>query len=140
MKKTIYYATPFVVFPIMLLLFTGLDRLDLINADIMQVLLFAVLFLFSALMGNLSPTDKKIDCIMTVIIPLSFFFAFLIALFFDEGCDGKPQLSLHHALNMAYYDSWLPIVFGMSVTTFLTSFQPIRIIKKLKRINNKDSR
>ena len=131
MKKAIYYASPFVLFPIIFGVFTLLDEIDIINSNIMEVGSFTILFVASAFLGSLSLTNKKFDYLMTGIVPLACFFALLIALFFDEGCDGTPQLSIHHALNMEYYKIWLPIVAAMAVTTFVASFKPIRIPKRI---------
>ena len=131
MKKAIYYASPFILFPIIFGIFTLLDEIDIINSNILAVFLFVIFFVTTAFLGNLSLTNKKFDYLMTGIVPLAGFFALFIALFFDEGCDGTPQLSIHHALNMEYYKIWLPIVAIMTVITFVASFKPIRISKKL---------
>ena len=131
MKKAIYYASPFILFPIIFGIFNLLDETDIINSNILAVFLFVLFFVTTAFLGNLSLTNKKFDYLMTGIVPLACFFALFIALFFDEGCDGTPQLSIHHALNMEYYKIWLPIIAIMAVTTFVASFKPIRISKKI---------
>ena len=132
MKKAIYYASPFILFPLIFGIFTLLDEIDLINSNILAVFLFVLFFVTTAfLLGNLSLTNKKFDYLMTGIVPLACFFALFIALFFDEGCDGTPRLSIHHALNMEYYKIWLPIVAIMTVITFVASFKSIRISKKI---------
>ena len=130
MKKAIYCATPFVVVPVIFLLFTLLEGINSINSNILVIIAYGVFLLFSALMGSLSSTDKKFDYVMTAIIPTAMFITLFIGLFFDEGCDGSPQLSLNHALNMEYYYAWLPMAVIMTVTTFVASFKPIRIIRK----------
>ena len=131
MKKAIYYASPFILFPIIFGIFTLLDEIDIINSNILAVFLFVLFFVTTAFLGNLSLTNKKFDYLMTGIVPLACFFALFIALFFDEGCDGTPQLSIHHALNMEYYKIWLPIVAIMTVITFVASFKPIRFSKRI---------
>ena len=131
MKKAIYYASPFILFPIIFGIFTLLDEIDIINSNILAVFLFVLFFVTTAFLGNLSLTNKKFDYLMTVIVPISFLLTLFVVLFFDEGCDGTPQLSIHHALNMEYYKIWLPIVAIMTVTTFVASFKPIRISKKI---------
>ena len=132
MKKIIYYASPFILFPIILGIFTLLDEIDIINSNILAVFLFVLFFVTTAFLGNLSLTNKKFDYLMTGIVPLACFFALFIALFFDEGCDGTPQLSIHHALNIEYYRSWLPMVLVMTVIAFVFSFKPIRDFIKSK--------
>lgn len=137
MKKIIYYASPLVMFPIIYLIINFLDEMDIINPNILVILTCIVFFLFSALVGSLSITNKKFDYLMTAIIPFSLLLTLFVCLFFDEGCDGMPQLSLHHALNIEYYKGWLPIVFIMTAITFIFSFKPIRLSKKLYRIEQK---
>ena len=121
MKKVIYYASPFILFPIIFGVFTLLDEIDIINSNILAVFLFVIFFV----------TNKKFDYLMTVIVPISFLLTIFVALFFDEGCDGTPQLSISHALNMEYYKIWLPIVAVMAIITFVASFKPIRISKRI---------
>ena len=132
MKKAIYYASPFILFPIIFGIFALLDEIDIINSNILAVFLFVLFFVTTAFLGNLSLTNKKFDYLMTVIVPLSFLLSIFVALFFDEGCDGMPQFSLHHALNIEYYRSWLPIVLAMMAITFVFSFKPIKQFIKNK--------
>ena len=68
--------------------------------------------------------------LLMIVIPL--LLVLFIALLFDEGCDGMPQFSLHHALNIEYYHSWLPIALAMMAITFVFSFKPIRQFIKNK--------
>ena len=92
--------------------------------------LFTALFIFSLAIGVLSPTKTTFDYAITAIIPCSVLLSLFVGLLFDEGCDGKPQLSLSHALNMEYYKVWLPIVLTIMLIMFITSFKPIRSIVK----------
>ena len=134
MKRATYYIAPFVVFPLLVLLINLLDSIEM-QSNIWQALTLMLFFMFSALMGTLSPTKKKFDYLMTLLIPAAFFCTLFAALYFDEGCDGLPQLSLHHALNVHYYRVWLPYVVLMTGITFIASFKPIRIRNVRKRIN-----
>ena len=131
MKKAIYYIVPFVVFPLLFLLINSLDKMGT-NTDTWQALTLILFFLFAALMGAQSPTGKTFDYLMTLLIPAAFLCTLFVSLYFDEGCDGLPQLSLHHALNMHYYRVWLPYVAIMTGITFITSFKPIRLAGKRK--------
>lgn len=132
MKKTIYYIAPFAVFPLLVLLINSLDSIEM-QSNIWRALTLILFFLFAALMGTLSPTEKKFDYLMTLLIPAAFLCTLFVSLYFDEGCDGLPQLSLHHALNMHYYRVWLPYVAIMTGITFITSFKPIRVSNMRKR-------
>ena len=127
MKKIAYYFSPFVSFTILFLLATLFS-----GAEILEFIVFASLFLFAAVLGIISPSRARFDYLITIIVPVSVFFALFISLFFDEGCDGTPQLSLNHALNIEYYRSWLPMALVMTVIAFVFSFKPIRRFVKNK--------
>ena len=131
MKKTIYYIAPFAVFPLLVLLINSLDSMEM-QSNIWKPLTLILFFLFAALMGTLSPTERKFDYLMSLLIPAAFLCTLFVLLYFDEGCDGLPQFSLHHALNMHYYRVWLPYVAIMTGITFITSFKPIRLAGKRK--------
>ena len=131
MKRATYYIAPFVVFLLLVLLINFLDSIEM-QSNIWQALTLVLFFLFAALMGTLSPTEKTFDYLMTLLIPAAFLCTLFVSLYFDEGCDGLPQLSLHHALNMHYYRVWLPYVAIMTGITFITSFKPIRLAGKRK--------
>ena len=135
MKKIAYYISPFVFFTILFLLTPLLDW-----TEILEFIAFASLFLFAAVLGIISPSRAKFDYLITIIVPVSAFFALFIALFFDEGCDGTPQLSLNHALNIEYYRSWLPTVLVMTVIAFVFSFKPIRRFIKSKVCRKKSEK
>ena len=125
MKKIAYYFSPFVSFTILFLLATLFS-----GAEILEAIVFASLFLFAIVLGIISPSKAKFDYLITIIVPVSLFFAEFIVLLFDEGCDGTPQVSLSHALNIEYYRSWLPTVPIVTVIAFVFSFKPIsRFIK-----------
>ena len=135
MKKTAYYTSPFVVIPVIFLIVSVLE-----SAEILEFIVFASLFLFAAALGIISPSRAKFDYLITIIVPVSAFFALFIALFFDEGCDGTPQLSLSHALNIEYYRAWLPMVLVMTVIAFVFSFKPIRDFIKSKVCRKKSEK
>lgn len=137
MKKTIYYIAPFAVFPLLVLLINSLDSMEM-QPNIWKPLTLILFFLFAALMGTLSPTERKFDYLMSLLIPAAFLCTLFVLLYFDEGCDGLPQLSLHHALNMHYYRVWLPYVAIMIGITFVTSFKPIRVSSIRKRNSQKE--
>ena len=133
MKKTAYYTSPFVVIPVIFLIVSVLESAEILK-PIAPYIMFGALFLFAVVIGIISPSRAKFDFLITIIVPVSVFFALFISLFFDEGCDGTPQFSLSHALNVEYYSSWLPIAIVMTAITFVFSFKPIRSL-----ISNKGS-
>ena len=125
MKKAIYYVSPFVIIPIIFLITNLLESVEMLN-PIAPYFVFTSLFLFAVLIGTISQSKLKFDYIITAFIPFSVFLALFVSLLFDEGCDGTPQFSLSHALNIEYYRIWLPIAIIMMVVTFAFSFKPIR--------------
>ena len=125
MKKAVYYFSPFVIVPIIFLITALLESVGILE-PIVPYFVFASLFLFAVLIGIMSQSKAKFDYIMTAFIPLSVFLTLFVSLIFDKGCDGTPQLSLSHALNVEYYRAWLPIAIIMTAITFVFSFQPIR--------------
>ena len=131
MKKTAYYTSPFVINPIIFLTATLLESAEILK-PIVPYFMFGALFLFAAVLGIISPSKARFDYLITIIVPVSVFFALFISLFFDEGCDGTPQLSLNHALNIEYYRSWLPMALVVTVIAFVFSFKPIRRFVKNK--------
>lgn len=125
MKKTIYYFSPLIIVPGILLMTTLLESIEILK-PIAPFFLFAAFFMFSFVVGVLSPAKTRFDYAMAVIAPCSVLLSLIIALFLDEGCDGKPQFSLHHALNVEYYKTWLPIVLIMLVIILALSFKPVK--------------
>ena len=127
MKKIIYYASPFVIFPSVFVLFILIDRVEAIDSQILSLILNSLLLIACAIIGTLSPSQKRFDYVMTSIVPISFVCSLFISLLFDEGCDGSTRLSISHALNGEYYLIWLPIIIIMTAITFVASFRPYRI-------------
>lgn len=125
MKKTIYYFSPLIIVPSILLTTILLESIEILK-PIAPLFLFAAFFMFSFVVGVLSPAKTRFDYTMAGVAPCSVFLSLFIALFLDAGCDGKPQFSLHHALNVEYYKTWLPIVLIMLVIILTFSFKPVK--------------
>ena len=85
MKKAIYYASPFILFPIIFGIFTLLDEIDIINSNILAVFLFVLFLVTTAFLGNLSLTNKKFDYLMTGIVRLRAFLLYLSPCFLTKG-------------------------------------------------------
>ena len=139
MKKAVYYISPFVIIPIIFLITSILESVEIFK-PIAPHFAFTTLFLFAVIIGAISQSKAKFDYIITAIVPLSVFYALFISLLFDEGCNGTPQFSLHHALNIEYYRSWLPIALIMMVIAFVFSFKPIRNFIKSKVSSKKSAK
>ena len=130
MKKYLYYITPFILIPAIGLLCDYLDNINLIHMS--SYIVGLVLAFISVVIGNLSPTNRSFDYIMTIIMPLSFFCLMFLGGFLDRDCSGKSDFSLTDAVDTAF-QSWCLIFYCiMAVMTFFASFKPMRVAKRLK--------
>ena len=129
-KKCLYYTSPFIFVPFIVLLCEHLDNVNLINMS--PNLLIIVLALISFVIANLTPTHKNLDYIITVVMPLSFFCTMFIGGFLDRGCSGHPELSLVDAFEAAFQPWCLSAYCIMSLIALCASFKPIRIVKRFK--------
>ena len=122
MKRSLYYVLYFLV------IFVSFLICDIIDGTNLPILLI-ILFLAAITAANLTPTSKSFDYIIIALTPISLYSALFVCLFFDEGCDGTPQLSFHHALNVEYYKAWLPMSIAITAVAFIASFKYIRLLK-----------
>lgn len=93
---------------------------------------YALLILISAVMGNLTPTHRRFDYIMTVIMPLAFFCTMFVGGFLDES-DLQSRFSFHRAVEVAFQPVALSYYIVMALVTFLASFEQYRILKRIKK-------
>ena len=136
MKRTLYYISPFVIIPIIFLITSLLEGVEILEPTA-PYFAYTALFLFTVMLGALSQLKTTFDYIITALLPLSVFFALFLFLFFDEGCNGRPQLSLYHALSIEYYRPWFLRVLVMMVITFVFTFKPLRqFIKNIISVKN----
>ena len=132
MKKKLYYVTPFVAVPLLLLLCEVLDNMNLLPMS--PYILSAILLLFSGAMAFFSPSSKTFDYLLTLIIPLSLFLCMFVFGFFGES-DLGTRFHLYKAVDAAFQPIALLLYFLMAIVAFLTSFKHFRDIKK--RISNR---
>ena len=71
MKRKLYYLMPFIVVPILMMLFEVLDNTELLKMN--PYIFGGVLALSSAVFGFLSPSKKSVDYLLALIMPLSLF-------------------------------------------------------------------
>ena len=135
MKKFLYYMIPFIIIPISVLVCEFLDNRSLIKMS--PYILFGVLALCSAIIGNLTPTNKNFDYTMAIIMPLSMFCTMFVGGLWDRGCSGIPRFSFNHACNVAFQAGALLMYIFMFLITFLASFKAIRITRKLNQAKSK---
>lgn len=131
MKKTFYYLSPFIIFPIWILLSELLFD-DLWGIPAVFYIFVGGLLLFSALIGGFSPSKKKMDLRITFWVPLSFFLTVFVYAFFDTGtCSGEPRLDLGEAFVISI--RFWHIYVLMALITFLASFIKGRIFEKRRK-------
>ena len=128
MKKSLYYLSPFIIFPIWVLL-SELLLDDLWGIPIVPYIFIGGLLVFSALIGWFTTAQEKVDLRIIGWVPLAFFLTMFVAAFFDTGtCSGEPRLDLGEAFEMSIR-FWFIYVF-MALITFLASFVKIKISQK----------
>lgn len=125
--RKLYYISPFVMVPISLLLCGYFHNIQFIEMS--PCVLGAVLFLLSAVIGNLTPTDKRFDCLMAAIMPISqFVSAFVIGLWDVTEVHGRFDFGA--AFQVAVQPVALLMYLVMALTAFLASFRTLRIIRR----------
>ena len=132
MKKKLYYVTPFVAVPLLLLLCEVLDNMNLLPMS--PYILSAILLLFSGAMAFFSPSSKTFDYLLTLIMPLSLFLCMFVVGFLGES-DLGTRFHLYKAVDAAFQPIALLLYFLMAIVAFLASFKHFRDIKK--RISNR---
>ena len=132
MKKKLYYVTPFVAVPLLLLLCEVLDNMNLLPMS--PYILSAIFLLFSGAMAFFSPSSKTFDYLLTLIMPLSLFLCMFVVGFLGES-DLGTRFHLYKAVDAAFQPIALLLYFLMAIVAFLTSFKHFRDIKK--RISNR---
>ena len=125
--KKLYYYIPFILVPSALLICEFLHNKGLIklNSYIMGI----ILFLISAIMGNYTPTNKRIDYLISAIMPLSLFIFMFVIGFLDET-ETYSRFDLGIAVKVSTQPFVLLMCFGMAFTTFVLSFKPFRLIHR----------
>ena len=127
MKKTFYYLSPFIIFPIWVLL-SELLLDDLWGIPSVSYIFIGGLLVLSALIGGFSPSRKKMDLRITFFVPLSFFLTMFIGCFFDTGtCSGEPRLDFGDAFRMSIRFWFIYVL--MAFIAFLASYIRITLGK-----------
>lgn len=127
MKKRMYYVVSFMLIPTLLLLCELLDNTRLL--DMSSYVVVAILGLACIAMGIISPTNKKFDYVLAVIMPMSLFFTMMVVGFLNRGDLGTLGLSITDAFETALQPGCLIAYSVMAIMIFLASFRAIRHIK-----------
>lgn len=126
MKKKLYYAMPFIVVPVLMLLCELLDNLELLQLSPYVIGTFLVLA--SAAFGIFSSSDRIFDYLMTAIMPFSLFCLMFVGGFLDKS-DLGTRFHLYRAVEVAFQPVCLLFYFVMAMVTFLTSLKYFRNLK-----------
>ena len=138
MKKFLYYIMPFIVTPALMMVCSVFDKWGLLPSSFL--LLAVVCIITSAVFGFFSPTNKKVDYLMTFIMPISLFVSM-----FAVGFWGKWDHSRFHlefALEVSLQHFALISYCLVAIVTFIASYKGFRrfkdrIIKKIKTDSGK---
>ena len=97
---------------------------------------FAELFIISVIIGNLSPTHRRFDYIMTIIMPLSLFISMFIGGFIDET-DLGGRFYMYRAFEVAFKPFALIEYLIIAVLAFISSFKLFRISRIIIKIKTR---
>ena len=126
MKKKLYYALPFIVVPALMLFCELLDNIELIEMN--PYIMGAFLLLFSALFGFLSPSDRSVDYVIAIVMPLSLF-CFMFVVGFLSSSDLGTRFHLHKAVDISFQPIALFLYVAMTIIAFVASLKFFRNLK-----------
>jgi len=132
MKKVLFYASPFLAYPALMGIIDRIQHFTGIEGLAFVATLFSLAFLFSAAYGFFSPSKRKFDYLLPILVTLaSFLFWFLLGYF------SKSDLETRYDLSIAVDVSLQPFVVLeyaiMAFTTFFFSFCEFRSVKRCFR-------
>ena len=117
---------PFIVVPTLMLLCEVLDNAELLKMNI--YILSGILVLSSAFFGFLSPSNKSIDYLLTLIMPLSFFcFMFVVGFLGEDDMGGR--FHIYKAVDAAFQPIALILYLAMAMITLIASLKCFRNLK-----------
>ena len=126
MKKKLYYVMPFIIVPLLILSCELLEDTELLKMN--PYIFGAFLVLSSAIFGFFSPSNKSVDYLITLIMPLSLFCSMFVGGFLSKS-DLETRFHLHIAVDVAFQPIALIFYFAMAIITFITS---LKFFKNLK--------
>ena len=117
---------PFIVVPILMLLCEILDNAELLNMN--TYVLCGVLALSSAVFGFLSPSNKSMDYLLTLIMPLSLFCTMFVCGFISKSDLGS-RFHIYRAVDVAVQPIALILYFAMAIIASVASLKYFRNLK-----------
>ncbi len=88
-----------------------------------------LLFLVSAIIGNLSPNDKKFDYLITALVPLALFLTMFLAGFLDTA-EFNSGHDFEKGLECAFQSIALIMYLITAASAFAASFKKIRVLRR----------
>ncbi len=126
MKKKLYYILPFIVVPALMLFCELLDNTELLKMN--PYIMGAFLLLFSALFGFLSPSDRSVDYVIAIVMPLSLF-CFMFVVGFLSTDDLGTRFYLYKAVDTSFQPIALFLYVAMTIIAFVASLKVFRNLK-----------
>ena len=128
MKKSLYYGIPFLALPLTSLLCIFIHY---VLIDINFIIYVATLISVSAVIGNLSPTNKLFDYTIPAVSAIAWISHRFIFGFLSQS-DLGTRFHISIAIHYIFVDTSLLMCTIVVAVTFLASFKPTRIINILK--------
>lgn len=119
MKNKTYYIMPFVTVPVCMLLCELLDNIELV--EVSPYTMGAILLSISAMAGYFSPSDRKCDVLISVIMPVAFFCFMFVGGFLDKS-DLETRFHFYKAVRVAFQPACLVLYPLMAIFAFGASF------------------
>ena len=124
MKRSLYYVLPFIITPLLLFFCEMLDRSGILR---MSTAIMCIVLIFGALlMGSITPTERKVDSFMAVLVPLSLFVVMFLVAFLENG-ESYARFDFAHGWRVASQCILLMLYPVLAVCTLLASYKPLRL-------------
>lgn len=124
MKKSLLYLLPFIVMPL------ATDLIEYFDVKSVYIAV-GIIILFAVVLGSLSPSSKKNDLVMAILVPASLFCSLLACGFLTTSETYGHEIG--RAFRVATQNGWLIVYLIVCVVTWAASFKPIRILSLLKK-------
>ena len=131
MKKNWYYIIGLLIIPVAMLLCGLLDYMELLQMTPYKMMI--VLLVVSIVAGIGSPSHRRFDYLLTVIMPASMF-GFMFVVGFLDKSDLETRFHLYKAVKASVQPFCVFLYALIALTTFWTSFRPVRnVIQRMTR-------
>lgn len=119
MKNKTYYIMPFIMIPVCMVLCELLDKIEFVNVS--PYTMGAILLSISAIAGFFSPSERKCDVWISVIMPFAFLCFMFVGGFLDKS-DLETRFHLYKAVRAVFQPACLVLYPLMGIVTFGATF------------------